>query len=42
LSDEIRDLEPNEELEDEDEVEAHRFAMTDEPDDDFEAHIKLD
>lgn len=43
MSDDIRDLEENEELDDEDEVEGHRFAMNDEPDDDdFEAHIKLD
>jgi hypothetical protein len=42
LSDDIRDLEENEEFEDQDEVEGHKFAINDEPDDDFEAHIRLD
>jgi hypothetical protein len=42
LSDDTRDLEQNDELEDQNEVEAHKFALNDEPEDDFEAHIKLD
>ena len=42
MSDETRDPEQNEELEEQDEVEAHaRFDASSEPDDDFEAHIKL-
>jgi hypothetical protein len=41
LSEDIRDLEQNDEPEEQDEVEAHKFALNDEPDDDFEAHIKL-
>jgi hypothetical protein len=43
LSDDNRDLEQADELEDQDDVEAHKFALNDEADDDdFEAHIKLD
>ena len=42
MSDEIRDLEQADELEEQDEVEGHKFALTDEPEDDFEAHIRLD
>jgi hypothetical protein len=42
LSDDFEGLEQDAELEDQDEVEAHKFALNDEPDDDFEAHIKLD
>lgn len=42
MSDDNRDLEETDELEEQDDVEAHKFALTDEPDDDFEAHIRLD
>jgi hypothetical protein len=44
LSDDIRDLEQDDELEDQDEVEGHiaKIDANDEPDDDVEAHIKLD
>ncbi len=43
MSDDIRDPEQNDELEDQDdEVEGHRFAMNDDPDDEVEAHIRLD
>lgn len=43
MSDDFRDLELNEELEDQDEVEGHIMKLDNsvEPDDDFEAHIKL-
>jgi len=44
LADEIRDPEQSDELEGRDEVEGHigRLDMNDEPDDDVEAHIRLD
>ena len=45
MSDDIRDLEENEELEEQDEVEGHisKLDMSSEADDDdFEAHIRLD
>ena len=42
MSDEFTDVEQTDELEDQDEVEAHKFAMTDDPDDEVEAHIRLD
>lgn len=43
LSDDIRDLEESEELENEDEVEGHlsKLDRNAEPDDEVEAHIKL-
>jgi hypothetical protein len=41
LSDEIRDPEQTDELEEQDEVEGHKFAMADDPDDEVEAHVKL-
>ena len=45
MSDDIRDLDENEELEGQDEVEGHigKLDANDETDDDdFEAHIRLD
>jgi len=44
LSDDIRDVEKNEELEDQGEVEGHlaKLDRNAEPDDDVEAHIRLD
>jgi hypothetical protein len=44
LSDDFNDLEQTDELEDENEVQGHidRPGMTDDPDDEVEAHIRLD
>ena len=42
MSDDIRDPEQNEALEEQDEVEGHmRFDANSEPDDDVEAHIRI-
>lgn len=43
MSDDIRDLEQNDELEDQDEVEGHiaKLDANEEPDDEVEAHIKF-
>ena len=44
MSDDFGDLERNDELEEQDEVEGHigKLGMTDDPDDEVEAHIRLD
>ena len=43
MSDDIRDLERNDELEEQDEVEGHlgKLDLDDDPDDEVEAHIRL-